>query len=119
MKGNLHSRPHRFSAHVRTKAILNMRLRDNLFILLAVTGLPLAAQQPAVDFNKQVQPILDTNCTVCHKGNSAPSGLHLDTAAGLMKGSASGAVIVAGKSKDSLLVQRISDTTGSQMPPAG
>src|ERR1035438_3857039 len=39
MKGNLHSRPHRFRAHVRTKAILNMRLRENLFILLAVAAL--------------------------------------------------------------------------------
>ena len=119
MKGNLHPHLIRGGAHVRTKAILNMRLRDNLFILLAVAALPLAAQQPAVDFNKQVQPILDTNCTMCHKGNSAPAGLHLDTAAGLMKGSASGGVIVAGKSKDSLLIQRISDTTGEQMPPTG
>lgn len=78
------------------------------------------AQQPAaIDYGKQVQPILDNNCTACHKGSGAPAGLHLDSAAGLMKGSDSGGVIVPGKSKDSLLIQRISDTTGNQMPPTG
>src|ERR1700722_709199 len=96
-----------------------MRLKANLFILLAITAINVTAQQPAVDFNKQVQPILTENCTGCHKGGSAPAGLHLDTAAGLMKGSSSGGVIVPGKSQDSLLVQRISDTTGGQMPPSG
>ncbi len=103
----------------------SMRFGVNLFLILGVTAVNLAAQQPAadsgkaVDFSKQVQPILSTNCTMCHKGGSAPAGLQLDSAAGLMKGSSSGGVIVAGKSKDSLLVQRISDTTGAQMPPTG
>ena len=36
-----------------------------------------------------------------------------------MAGSSSGAVILPGNSKDSLLIQRISDTTGNQMPPTG
>jgi len=96
-----------------------MRFNKYLLAILVVASIPLTAQQPAVDFGKQVQPIFDGNCTVCHKGASAPAGLHLDTAAGLMKGSASGGVILPGNSKDSLLVQRISDTTGSQMPPSG
>src|SRR5580704_13087019 len=96
-----------------------MRPKSYLFILLVFAAVNLAAQQPAVDFNKQVQPILDSNCTMCHKGASAPAGLQLNTAAGLMKGSASGAVIVPSNSKASLLVQRISDTTGGQMPPSG
>ncbi len=96
-----------------------MRFKANLFILLAVTAINLTAQQAPVEFGKQVQPILDSNCIMCHKGAGAPAGLQLDSAADVMKGSASGGVIVPGKSKDSLLVQRISDTTGNQMPPAG
>ena len=36
-----------------------------------------------------------------------------------MKGSVSGKVIIPGNAKDSLLVQRISDKTGNQMPPNG
>jgi hypothetical protein len=100
-----------------------MRAILNPLLVLVVTvigaSFNLAAQQPSIDFNKNVQPILDSNCTVCHKGTSAPAGLHLDTAAGVMKGGESGGVIVPGNAKDSLLVQRISDTTGNQMPPSG
>ena len=96
-----------------------MRFKSELLFLLAVTAINLAAQQAPVDFNKQVQPIFDSNCTMCHKGSTAPAGLHLDSAAGVMKGSDSGGVIVPGNSKDSLLIQRISDTTGNQMPPTG
>src|ERR1700733_566161 len=96
-----------------------MRFKAELFILLGFTGIKLAAQPVPVDFGRQVQPILSANCTTCHKGSAAPAGLQLDSAVGVMKGSASGGVIVPGNSKDSLLVQRISDTTGNQMPPTG
>ncbi len=93
-----------------------MRVRAVLLILLAVTAINLTAQAP-VDFNQQVQPILDKNCVDCHLGASAPAQLQLDSGANVMKGSASGGVIVPGNSKNSLLIQRISDTTGNQMPP--
>src|SRR5579863_10024465 len=96
-----------------------MPFKAELFILLGFTAVDLAAQQVPVEFGKQVQPIFDSNCIMCHKGAGAPAGLQLDSAANVMKGSASGGVIVPGKSKDSLLVERISDTTGNQMPPTG
>lgn len=96
-----------------------MRFKAILLILLAVTAIDLAAQQAPVDYNKQIQPILDKNCVECHIGNTAPAQLQLDSAANLAKGSASGGVIVPGNSKDSLLIQRISNTTGNQMPPGG
>lgn len=97
-----------------------MRMKFNLVLILAVTAICLVAQQPpTVQYSKQVQPILDAKCTSCHKGANAPATLHLDSAAGLMTGSDSGKVIVPGDSKKSVLVQRISDTTGNQMPPSG
>ena len=86
-------------------------------ILIFAAQLP--SQQPAdtVDYAKQVQPIFNT-CAACHIGPSASAGLHLDTAAGALAGSNAGMVIIPGNSKGSLLVQRISDTTGNQMPPS-
>src|ERR1700689_2671377 len=74
-------------------------------------------QSSTVDYAKQVQPIFNT-CAACHIGPTASAGLHLDTAAGALSGSNSGRVIIPGNSKGSLLVQRISDTTGNQMPPS-
>src|SRR3984885_15810298 len=76
-----------------------------------------AQSAPTVDYAKQVQPIFNT-CAACHIGPSASAGLHLDTAAGALAGSNAGRVIIPGNSKGSLLVQRIADTTGNQMPPS-
>jgi hypothetical protein len=94
-----------------------MRLRFiPVLILLTAAG---AASAQQVDFGKQVQPILDSNCIGCHKGSAAPAGLQLDSAAGVLRGGESGKVIAPSDAKNSLLVQRISDTTGNQMPPSG
>ena len=98
-----------------------MRLRFIPVLILftaAVSALvPANAQQ--VDFGKQVQPIFNSNCTGCHKGSAAPAGLQLDTAAGVLRGSVAGKVVIPSDSKNSTLVKRIADTTGDQMPPAG
>ncbi|HEX5431194.1 MAG TPA: DUF1592 domain-containing protein, partial [Bryobacteraceae bacterium] len=100
-----------------------MRLRFILpLALLTITAMELSAQQTGaseVNFHKDVQPILNENCTACHKGANAPAGLHLDSATGVLKGSDNGKVIVPGNAKDSVLAQRISDKTGNQMPPGG
>ena len=86
---------------------------------LALAGLSLLAPLPAqqsVDFAKEVQPILADKCVGCHRGDSAPSGLKLDSPAGILAGGDSGKVIVAGNPKDSLLIQRV---TAKSMPPTG
>ena len=88
-----------------------MRLKVILVPMLLVSAAQLPSQPP--DFVKQVQPIFVGECSGCHRGATAPAGLQLDSVAGMMK------VIVPGNAKQSLLVQRISDTTGNQMPPNG
>src|SRR5580698_10132144 len=88
-------------------------------IIVAVFAAQLPSQQPAatVDYARQVQPIFNT-CAACHIGSTASAGLKLDTPAGAMAGSSSGKVIIPGNSKDSILVKRITDTSGNQMPPS-
>ena len=96
--------------------------------LLALVSLTkaLPAQQPtqnsadlakSVDFRRDVLPILNSNCIDCHAGTDATNGLQLDSYEGLMQGANSGRVIVPGDSKQSVLVQKITDMTGKQMPP--
>jgi mono/diheme cytochrome c family protein len=98
-----------------------MRTRLILVPILLAAATQAPAQGPAapVDYAKQVQPIFNNNCTLCHKGGSAPAGLRLDSAAGLFAGSQTGKVVIGGNSKDSMLVKRITDDTGNQMPPTG
>jgi cytochrome c len=54
-----------------------------------------------VSFAKDIQPILQKNCTRCHAGGSAPSGQKLDSYANLMKGGSNGATVVAGQPEQS------------------
>ncbi len=86
-----------------------------MFLVLAAQ-LP-SQQSPTVDYAKQVQPIFN-ECAACHIGDAASAGLRLDNGVNALKGSSSGKVILPGDSKGSLLVQRISDTNGNQMPPS-
>ncbi|MFN0100969.1 MAG: PSD1 and planctomycete cytochrome C domain-containing protein [Bryobacteraceae bacterium] len=66
--------------------------------------------------NAAVPPVIQARCTNCHGEKSAAAGLRLHTVADVLKGSATGPVVVEGFSDRSLLVRRISNHT---MPPIG
>jgi len=77
-----------------------------------------AAELPAsgVSFANDVKPIFDASCNDCHGGKQTKAGLDLTTYDSLMAGSFNGAVILAGNSADSLLVQLVAD---GEMPKRG
>ena len=76
------------------------------------------AQTKAVDFNRDVQPILTTRCSGCHGPQQQMNGLRVDMADALIKGGNSGPVVVPGDSGASKLIQRVSSTKkGFGMPP--
>ena len=72
------------------------------------------AQTKAVDFNRDVQPILTTRCSGCHGPQQQMKGLRVDVADALLN------VVVPGDSGASKLIQRVSSTQkGFGMPPVG
>jgi ankyrin repeat protein len=99
-------------------------------LLLALTTQPLwaadadktsAPETPArrVDFQADVAPILERNCIECHGGLLRMAGLRLDERRLAFEGGDSGSPIKAGNSKESLLVQRLTDKDlGIVMPPS-
>ena len=95
-----------------------------VFLLLtALLAAPLMAQTPDTSFfEAKIRPVLATKCYGCHSSKlRAPMGaLALDTKAGLLKGGATGTVIVPGKPAESRILKALRYTDQElQMPPTG
>lgn len=77
--------------------------------------------EPAIDFRRQIQPILSEHCNVCHGADESArqAGLRLDVESLAYLGGESGTpAIVPGDSAASALVQRISSSDPDVvMPP--
>jgi len=99
-------------------------MRSALFFLtvslaLAETTLPPPANRK-IDFEKDVQPMLEQKCYSCHGEEAQQSGLRLDRRQNALRGGDYGPVIVIGKSAESKLIRRLVNGDGGlQMPPTG
>src|SRR5687767_11147808 len=62
---------------------------------------------PAVDFAKDVQPILEKHCYECHGTKKVKGRLRLHSPAFIAKGGENGPVIVAGDPEHSLMMRRV------------
>lgn len=74
-----------------------------------------------VDFQKQIQPILEKNCVKCHGSEKQKGKLRLDSKDAAMKGGKDGVIIVAGDAAKSDLYRRITLPPGHDdiMPNEG
>ena len=59
----------------------------------------------AVDYARDVKPLIATACVQCHSSEKPKGGLRLDTAENAMKGGDSGSSIVLGAPEKSLFIQ--------------
>lgn len=84
-------------------------------IVLGAHGAAMAQVTTYVD----VAPVLAGRCAICHRGEGAPLGLKLDGLEGLLAGSRSGPVVVAGDPAGSELVRRIKGASLPRMPMTG
>ncbi|MHB1079945.1 MAG: PSD1 and planctomycete cytochrome C domain-containing protein [Prosthecobacter sp.] len=89
-----------------------------LVILTLLASSSLAA---AVDFVREVRPILQKHCYSCHGEKKQKSGLRLDIKAAAFKGGDKHSPdIISGKAKDSPLIHFITtDDNDELMPPKG
>jgi hypothetical protein len=87
----------------------------------AANTLPPAATKTGVTYDSDIKAMLDKSCVKCHSGDKPRAKLRLDTLDGILKGDRDGAVLKAGDSANSLIVQcaaHTTDDTDEWMPPA-
>jgi N-acyl-D-amino-acid deacylase len=72
-----------------------------------------------VDFARHIKPLLERSCVACHGLDKQRSNFRLDSRAALLKGGNTGtAVVVPGKSAQSVLLAYVSGRVeGMEMPP--
>jgi hypothetical protein len=92
-------------------------------MLLPMFCAPVFGQAPDGSFfEAKIRPVLVTKCYACHSSSlkSPMGGLALDTKAGLLRGGATGPVVVPGKPGESRLLKALQYTDAQlQMPPTG
>src|SRR5438270_5029285 len=90
-----------------------------VFGAMGATKMPPAANRK-VDFEKDIQPMLEQKCYSCHSDEVQQSGLRLDKRQNALRGGDYGPVILIGNSAESKLIKRmVNGDGGLQMPPTG
>jgi hypothetical protein len=96
-----------------------MKPNLNWFTAL-VLALLAVSEAAALDFHKEILPVLERRCFDCHGADKQKSGLRVDSRAALLKGGDFGAAIVPGDAAGSHLVEVIISTDDDvKMPPKG
>ena len=107
-------------SHPRGRAARAPAFRAFAITFFAVLGV-LSDRAAATGFS-DIEPLLQQHCVECHGVKEPEGGLVLESHADLMKGGENGAVVVPGKSADSLLVKALLGDWGKTgknqfMPP--
>jgi cytochrome c553 len=105
-----------------------VRFRRCLFpVLLSLLSVAAAQAQPpsalppaagrAVDFSRDIRPILQTACVRCHARGKDRGGFSIETRERMLKGGDSGAAVVPGQSADSYLIALVSGLEPEMVMP--
>jgi mono/diheme cytochrome c family protein len=101
--------------------------RAFLIVQLLMTGCCIAGRLQAGEdasatnrvFREQVAPLLTKHCARCHGEDTRKNDLDLRTPASLLHGGVSGPAAVAGRARESLIVQLVGPKGSPHMPPRG
>ena len=106
--------PRRHTRSLAATVNLHVRMSSSSAALLCL----LATSDGAVpDYGKEIKPLLEKKCFTCHGGLKQKAGLRMDTVALMLKGGKSGPAVVPGKSAESLLIERITETDPDERMP--
>lgn len=104
-----------------TALSLSLSLVISLAAALPVGAEPIEVRTPdrteAVDFQKDVLPLLENNCVACHNEFEDKGGLVLETPEAILKGGRRGPSVVPGNPDESWLIKLAAHRVDPIMPP--
>jgi mono/diheme cytochrome c family protein len=83
----------------------------------AASTVTAAQAADAVDFTRDVMPILKHTCVECHGPDKVKARLRMDSVEGLQKGGKSGALVKPGDPENSLMIRRLLGLDGEDQMP--
>ena len=90
-----------------------------LLVALLAVGLTRTGATAAVDFAKQIEPMLIKRCSECHGPDTQKAKLRLDSRAEALKAGKSGKVaLVPGRPDDSEVMRRVTSTDPDEVMPS-
>ncbi len=95
------------------------RSMRRVFLAAALCGAPLVAAEDAVSYSRQVRPLLEAQCLVCHGAAQTLSDLDLSTLGGMRKGGLGGPAVVSGDAESSTLYRHVAGLETPRMPLGG
>ena len=103
----------------RTKTIRHVHIAVTMVVALALSGSSFASEkEKVITFANDIKPILQKYCLKCHGNDEQNADLNLQNYATLLQGGSAGAVVKAGQSSTSVLMQAITnEDDAARMPP--
>lgn len=92
---------------------------SGLAICLLLALLPATRANTDEPTYREIKPILQARCVLCHSGPQPPLGLRLDSLEHLLKGSQNGPIVRAGTPSSSKLINRLKGLSQPRMPMTG
>src|SRR5262249_1876308 len=106
---------------VATSTAAMRRSENGAIVVFALLSVPvgMGRAEPAIDFPRDVKPILAQRCFRCHSSLEQESNLRLDSVPAILKGGDGGAVVGRGKGRESRLIAAVERQGELKMPPEG
>ena len=104
------------------KALATLRFGSHivpLAIFLSVFSFLALSAAERTDFAHDVQPLLAARCGACHGGDKRSGGFTIREYNEMLRGGRSGASVIPGDPRGSLLLERVNGGSGPQMPLGG
>jgi len=100
--------------------LISLRLAVAIVGCWSVIGATSPSAARAIDYERDIKPVLQERCFSCHGALQQQADLRLDTGAMIRRGGDSGSALIAGDAEKSLLVERVADAdAATRMPPEG